>query len=153
VRADMANVVGERGRSGAWSRCSDNGHLKVWDKTPPEDWWSKERIKDRWLGGSKYPCDLKGPVCRFLTSNAGRPWDAVYSEVCRELRRGSLTRDRFLALIYRYVECSVILVDGIPCHVGGFQHGSPLRNHGGRYFYICPESGLLRRVPVRREAR
>ena len=153
MRPDMARVVGERSRSNAWSWCADNGHLKVWDRTPPEDWWSREGIKERSNGGTKYPRGQGGRVCRFLGSNAGRPWDVVHSEICRALPRGSLSRDRFLALVDRYVERSVIVVDGIPLHLGGHLHGTPLRNHGGRYFYICPKSGLLRRVPGRRESR
>src|SRR6185312_5568539 len=116
----------------------------------PEDWRPREGIKARWRGRTKWFSDHLGPLRRFLSSNVGRPWDLVYSEICRELRERFPVREHFLVHVYQYVEKCVVLVDGVPCHGGGLAHGTPLRNHGGRYLYICPKTGILRRVPEQR---
>ena len=149
MRSDMAKLLSERGRGGGWS--ANNGGLKPHRKTSPEEWWSKERLKDRWHGGSKYPTTRLGPLLRFLRSNVGRPWDLVYSEICREVREQGKARQRLLAEVDHYVEQEVILVDGVPCHGSGYNSGNPLRNHAGWYFYVCPNSGLLKSVPNRKD--
>jgi hypothetical protein len=151
VRSDMAKLLTEPGQCGGWS--ANNGALKPFRKTEPEDWWSKERIKDRWHGGSKYPEVRLGPLRRYLRSRVGHPWDQVYSEICQDLRGTSGARQRLMTHVDRYVERTVILVDGVPCHGAGFNSESPLRNHAGWYFYVCPTSGLLKSVPQRRASR
>jgi hypothetical protein len=55
--------------------------------------------------------------------------------------------------VHDYVEKRVILIDGIPCHAEGRIYGSPLMNYNGQNLYVCPKSGLLKKVPTRRKSR
>jgi hypothetical protein len=151
VRSDMTKLLSERGQVGGWS--ANNGGIKEFRKTSPEESWSKERLKDRWHGGSKYPSARLGPLRRYLCSNVGRPWDLVYSEICQELRDRSAARKDLLTHVFRHVEKCVVLIDGVPCHSHGYASGSPLTNYGGLYLYVCPKTGLLRRVPDRPKKR
>jgi hypothetical protein len=147
----MARVLVERPRGG--SGLAGKGYRKEQGRTPPEEWRSREGIKHPWRASPKWFRDHLGPLRRFLISNVGRPWDAVYSEICEATRRGFPVREHFLSHVYQYVERSVTLLDGIPCHGSGSQHGTPLRNHAGYYLYVCPKTGLLRRVPGRKDER
>jgi hypothetical protein len=149
VRPDMSKVLVERPRKGGGY--GGKGYRKELQRTPVEEMRSREGIKARWRCGPKYFDDHLGPLRRFLLSNVGRPWDLVYSEICRETRDRFPVREHFLVHVYQYVEKCVILVDGVPCHGEGFGHGTPLRNHGGRYLYVCPKSGLLKKVPSKRK--
>ncbi len=147
----MAKVLVERPRGGAGY--AGEGYRKEWQRTPPEDWRGRERIKDRWQGGSKYFSDLLGPLHRYLLSNVGRPWDLVYSEICAEIRGKFPVREHFLLHVFQFVDRSVILIDGVPCHGEGRSYGTPLRGSRWRSLYVCPSSGLLKRLPVRRGKR
>ncbi len=147
MRSDMDKVLVERPRGGAGY--AGKGYRKELQRTPPEEWRGREGMKARWRGGSKHFSDHLGPLSRFLLSNVGRPWDLVYSEICEGTRRGFPVREHFLVHVFQFVERSAILVDGVPCHGRGNAYGTPLSNYGGRSLYICPRTGLLRRVPVR----
>ena len=150
MRPDMAKILVERPRGG---RCVAvaKGYRKELQRTPVEDLRTREGIKARSRGNPKWFTDHLGPLRRFLLSQAGRPWDLVYSEICQGLRKGFPVREHFLLHVHQYVEKRVVLIDGIPCHAEGRIYGRPLANYGGRYLYVCPKSGLLKRVPTRKK--
>jgi hypothetical protein len=144
----MAKVLVERPRGGAGY--AGKGYRKEMQRAPPEEWRGREGIKDRWRGGSKHFSDHLGPLRRYLLSNVGRPWDLVYSEICEGTRQGFPVREHFLVHVFQFVEKSVILVDGVPCYGEGYSYGTPIRGDHWRSLYVCPRSGLLKRVPERR---
>jgi hypothetical protein len=144
MRSDMPKVLVERPRGGGYG--AGRGDARERQRTPIEEWRGREGMKRRWNGGTKWFSDHLGPIRRFLRSNIGRPWDNVYSEICTQLRGKFPDREHFLLHIYQYVERDVSLINGIPCHRGGHNHGEPLRSYG-RGFYVCPRTGLLRAIP------
>ena len=144
MRSDMAKVLVERPRGGSGR---SKGYRKGLQRTPVDELPTREGIKDRYRGNPKWFTDHLGPLRRFLLSNAGRPWDLVYSEICQGIGKGFPVREHFLLHVYQYVERHVILVDGVPCYSDGYAHGLPLKNFGGRYLYVCPKSGLLKKIP------
>jgi hypothetical protein len=152
MRSDMAKVLVERPRGGRGVAVG-KGYRKELQRTPVEEMRTREGMRARCRHNPKWFTDHLGPLRRFLLSEVGRPWNLVYSEICREIGKGFPTREHFLLHVYQYVEKDVILIDGVPCHGAGHEHGSPLRNYGGRYLYICPKSGLLKKVPERRKSR
>jgi hypothetical protein len=79
----------------------------------------------------------RGPAHRFLRSRVGRPWDAVYAEICEQCRGRRVAREEFL----RHVERNVRQVGG-ELHGGG-RCGDPGPMRPGQ-LYVCPSSGLLR---------
>jgi hypothetical protein len=149
MRSDMAKVLVERPRGGGGDSIG-KGYRKELQRTPVEELRTREGIKARSRRNPKWFTDHLGPLRRFLLSQVGRPWDLVYSEICQGVRKGFPVREHFLLHVYQYVERQVILIDGIPCHGEGRNYGSPLKNYGGQYLYVCPKSGLLKKVPERR---
>jgi hypothetical protein len=96
------------------------------------------------------------PLRRYIQSQVGRPWDKVYSEICERIDRGNVVQKHILTHLYDYVVTHVILIDGEPCwgdpHHGGYRYGRPLREYVYRQlWYVCPKSGILKRVPSRRK--
>lgn len=91
-----------------------------------------------------------GPLRRWLLSQAGRPWDAVYSE----LRAGISTRNAVQLHIWQhaehYVARHVEIVQGKPYHLPGHGWVWLDRMVHSRYcpVYVCPKTGILRRTPV-----
>jgi hypothetical protein len=98
------------------------------------------------------------PLRRFLESNAGRPWNKVYAEICKHVDRGNVVQKHILTHLFDYVVTDTVLIGGEPCRGRGHwghRYGEPLRtSHDRHLWYVCPKSGLLRRsryVPRGRE--
>ncbi|MFO0848210.1 MAG: hypothetical protein U0871_06605 [Gemmataceae bacterium] len=93
-----------------------------------------------------------GPLRRFLLSRAGRPWDTVRSELCERIDRGNVVQKHILTHVDDFVATQVVLIDGRPCHADGHWAGRPLAETAWprwRFLYVCPKTGLLKRVPPR----
>jgi hypothetical protein len=83
--------------------------------------------------------DLLGPLYRFLWGCVGRPWDEVWSEICKTVPAGKITNDHLRGHVLQEVEVHTHLEDGevrvIPRY--GLRAGEP---HG---LYVHPVTGLL----------
>jgi hypothetical protein len=157
MRADMGKVLVERPRLGGWRFASRpaKGYAKRLRKcldagdSPP----AREGMKQRHGHGTKHFNEHLAPLRRFLDSNVGRPWNKVYSEICRHVDRGNVVQKHILTHLFDYVAVHTVLIDGEPCRGDGWGYGRPLRSSHRYYqWYVCPKSGLLRRsryVPYR----
>jgi hypothetical protein len=149
MRSDMHKIIIQRPRTRGL-RKPVKGYRKNLQRLDPEDWPAREGMKRRSGGGSKWQADLLGPLDRFLRHRVGRPWDDVFSEICAEVRarRFWVHREHLLAHVSQFVEERVVLVAGWPCSPVGEQIGrrwpASIR---WKAFYVCPASGLLRKVP------
>lgn len=146
MRPDMAKVIVERPRlkGNAWRKPKGyaRGLARYGEDGPP----AREGIKHRWHGGGKYLNEHLGPLRRYLDSQVGRPWDKVHSEICARIDRGSAVQDHVRDHVEEYVVRNVLLVDGVPCNgEGGWGYGKPLHETRALWF-VCPRTGLLRRV-------
>ena len=89
MRSDMAKVIVERSRLG--------GGVPFPRHTPPEgrrvpfeDQCNRQGIRRPWMKGrAKNLNENFAPLRRFLQTNAGRPWNKIYSEVCERINRDS----------------------------------------------------------------
>ena len=117
MRSDMAKVLVERPRGGY--RCAGKGYLKDLQRTPIEEMRSREGIKARARGNRKWFNDHLGPLRRFLLSNVGRPWDVVYSEICRGLARGFRSASISSSTSISTSRRRWSLIDGVPCRGDG----------------------------------
>jgi hypothetical protein len=148
MRADMAKVIVERPRHRGWSGKTPKGYRKKWRRLlagekPP----IREGIKAPWSGGQKGLNEHLGPLRRYLDSQVGRPWDKVFAEICAHINRDSAVQDHVRDHVEGYVARQVIIIDGIPCHgPGSWFYGRPLHDYGWVRWYVCPRTGLLRRV-------
>jgi len=147
----MGKVLVERPRLGRWNGDSRPGkgyanklrqHFAAGNSPP-----SREGMKRRHNRTKAFNEHL-GPLRRFLDANVGRPWDKVYSEICKYVDRGNVVQKHILTHLFDYVVTNVILIDGKPCRGKAYarQYGEPLRVvHYRNQWYVCPTSGLLRK--------
>ena len=156
MRADMAKVLVERPRLGSRMRSRPaKGYWKSYHRameagdSPP----AREGIKASY-GARKHFNEHLGPLRRFLNSNVGRPWNNIHSEICERIDRGNVVQNHILTHLYDYVVTQVMLVDGVPCHAeGSHNYGEPIDAMWRDRWYVCPKSGLLRRVVYQSQKR
>lgn len=147
MRSDMAKVIVERPRKKGWAWNKPKGEQRrlrgYGDEGPP----AREGIQRRWQGRTKTLNEHLGPLRRYLDKQVGRPWDKVFSEICAHIDRNSAVQDHVRDHVAGYVATCVILIDGVPCDgEGGWGYGEPLHDFRYRPWYVCPRTGLLRRV-------
>ncbi len=82
------------------------------------------------------------PLRRYLDRQVGRLWDQIHAEIRKHIRADSVVQKHVLSHLYEYVETNVMEVGGIACHGAGWYVGRPI-TWG---WYVCPRTGLLRRV-------
>ena len=155
MREDMAKVIIERPRYGSWMRARHRkGYHRQQQRIKPEDQPKREGIAEPYRGNRKNLSENLAPLRRFLQSNVGRPWDKVFSEICARINRNSAVQDHVRDHVWDFVALHVVLIDGLPCYGTGRRYSEPLGT-GWRWppFYVCPRSGLLKRVRVRRPKR
>jgi hypothetical protein len=142
MRSDMKKVVTERPRGGGRGK-TPKGERKVWQDCAPEDYPKREKIRVKW-GDGKWFTDVLGPLYRYLLKQVGRPWNAVYSEICANLPKTSMQNRHVYTHIWQFVEKDVKIVDGVACFGQGYWRDTPIISIG-RYaqLYIHPGHGLL----------
>jgi hypothetical protein len=156
MRSDMAKVIVERPRKNGGCGTGGKGYKKELARLGWENAPRREGMKARTGGGTKYFNEHLGPLRRYLETNIGRPWNKVFSEICETINRNSAVQDHVRDHVFDYVVIHVVLIDGVPCSgEGGYrQYGQPLFEYRGhRRFYVCPRTGLLRRVPPLKRSR
>ncbi len=155
MRADMAKVIVERPRLGSRHKHEAKGYHRRGQRLAPEDQPRREGMKVR-SGGSKMLNEHLAPLRRFLESCVGRPWDDVFAEVCANISRDSAVQDHVRDHVADFVITHVLLIDGVPCDAEGRFYGQPLLHaHLRQRLYVCPRTGLLRRLerPSRKRPR
>jgi hypothetical protein len=149
MRADMAKVIVERPRLGSRYKHEGKGYHRRRQRLAADELPCREGIKARARGADKRLNEHLAPLRRFLESCVGRPWDDVFAEICANLSRDSAVQDHVRDHVADFVVRQVVLIDGVPCFGEGRFHGQPL---GGGFFrqrlYVCPRTGLLRRLEL-----
>jgi hypothetical protein len=150
MRADMAKVIVERPRFGSRARGKGKGYKRKLSRIAPEDQPRREGMK-RQGGKTKSLNEHLNPLGRYLEGQVGRPWNDVFAEICAHIDRNSAVQDHVRDHVWDFVTTEVILIDGVPHHKPGagdrpWRKG-PLEARG-RWggFYVCPVSGILKRV-------
>jgi hypothetical protein len=145
MRSDMPQVIIERPRGGPRFK-TPKGERRRDQRIPDDERPTRESIGRKWSGSPKWLNEHLGPLRRFLRSNVGRPWNKVYSEICARIRRDSAVQDHVRDHVFDYVTVNVILVDGVPCSREGSDYGMPIGRYDRRELYVCPRTGILRRI-------
>jgi hypothetical protein len=149
MRADMAKVIVERPRAKGVACNKPKGYQRQLHRCGEDGPPRREGIKARWMGRLKMLNEHLGPLRRYLDSQVGRPWNEVFSEICARIDRNSAVQDHVRDHVADYVTRHVILIDGVPCDgEGGRRYGAPLHESRWRPWYVCPRTGLLRRVQM-----
>lgn len=145
MRQDMWKVVtrsrpcGSRSYDAAKARVND-------DRQPGEDAPQRESMKMRWSHGTKYGNFTLKPLVNYLRANVGRPWDEVFSDVCRSNNNGNYNQYKIRDWMLNLVELNVEIVDGQPHCDRGYQllEGT---------LWVDPRSGLLCMMPYVKKKR
>jgi hypothetical protein len=147
MRADMAKVIVERPRRKGYAWHKPKGYQRRLRRYGEDGPPAREGIKACWQDHTKYLNEHLGPLRRYLDKQVGRPWDKVFSEICAHIDRSSAVQDHVRDHVADYVTTHVILIDGVPCNgEGGRNYGQPLHQLRYRPWYVCPRTGLLRRI-------
>ena len=152
MRSDMAQVIVERPRFGSRMHGKPKGYRRRLQRLG-EDLPKRESMKYRVGMAEKMLNEHLGPLRRYLDSQVGRPWSDIHAEICAHLRRDSAVQDHVRDHVDGYVTVDVVEINGVPCcGTSGWRgrYGTPLSELYGRYWYVCPRTGILRRIPRRR---
>jgi len=93
---------------------------------------------------TKHIRDRLAPLYRWLRSKVGQNWDDVYSQLTRELKSNTRSREHLIFHVWRFVERHAIIIAGVPYRKnrqdiplgsGSWRHREPL--------YVHPETGRL----------
>jgi hypothetical protein len=153
MRHDMAKVIVERPRVGSSMRGESKGYRRALQRLGDEGLPSREGMKRRHQGHPKYLNEHLGPLRRYLDSQVGRPWNKVFSEICAHIDRNSAVQDHVRDHVAQYVETHVVVIDGVPCSGDGASYGRPLGQWGWAQWFVCPRSGILKRLKRRARSR
>ncbi|BAZ37955.1 hypothetical protein NIES4101_38820 [Calothrix sp. NIES-4101] len=93
-------------------------------------------IKNRWR--TKSFSDNLSPLRRWLRSQVNRPWDSVYSELCRKIETKTLAGQHLLFHLFTIVERDVVMIDNVPYSRNHRQLG-----YWRHELYVHPETGFL----------
>jgi len=147
MRSDMAKVIVERPRvRGGWGPQGGRDRMRV--RGAVEDAPLRERMRPG--RGRKFFNENLAPLRRFLGAQVGRPWAAVYAEICAHIKVSSTIQRHVLQHLEEMVIREVVMVGKQPT---ARSTGRPI--HASRWracVYVCPVSGLLRRTPERPRA-
>ena len=144
MRSDMRKVVVERprwnpgpGKDGRLANLSD-------ELLPKFEGIKRPHARRKGL------TDLLGPLKRWLHSQAGRPWNDVYSEACAVIKPDSIIRAHVKTHLLEFVERHTFMHDGKVCVLdtsrgGGVRPITEKRFWRGA-FYVHPQSGRLQEM-------
>lgn len=129
----MGKVILERRRVGGLPK---KGEKRALSRMSLDDLPTREKMSAGWRE-RKESRDRRTPLLRYLRSQVGRPWNDIYSEICRNVRRDCYARHRILDLTLTLdVQVNVVMVDGVP-------HESDGRKVYYGDFWVHPETGQL----------
>lgn len=149
MRPDMHHLLVERGHAGrSWSY-------------KPQGWSKRCRFRNEEDDQIESHLPLRhrpqfsenlSPLYRFLEAQVGRPWDKVYAEVRENVDADSAVQYHILQHLYDRIAVSVWREDdGVLWFQSRWGRSRPLSVSWGIRLYVCPDSGLIRRVKRRRD--
>lgn len=151
MRPDMHHLLVERGHARGSRRWSTKA-MKNWNARCrfriPEDEGSESPLAPRWQ--PEFSENL-APLRRYLEAQVGRPWDKVYSEIRTQVNTDTAVQYHILQHLYDRLVVQVWWgKDGGLWHEQWGQH-RPLSESWRVRLYVCPDTGLIRRVKRRRD--
>jgi len=148
MRKDFTSVVSERARYGRYrvvpkQACKSdcNGADDEFEHGP-----SHQSMRAPWRHNPKERRDHLAPVARYLRSQVGRPWDDVYSDICRVFRKNHVVDHRLNDWLSWQVDQTIRLVNGEFVNESGHCVSA-------NSLYVHPQSGVLTLEPPRARRR
>jgi len=88
------------------------------------------------------------PLIRYLASSCNRPWNKVYSDICKNMDKRGTMQNHIFQHLFDYVKLNAEIVNGAP-HGGGRLGRYPLWDNGWT-FYVDAD-GILKKPPRKPE--
>jgi len=161
MRDDMEHLIVERPRMGGGKTQTRKHRRKA--KQDPENApcirGMRKLHKMNWSDAKELNENLN-PLFRWLNKQEGRPWNAVYADICEQVKPDSATQLHILQHVDDIVEKDVIIVNGKPCYKqrhywqwnpdnDGFLPISDYPRGSYRQMYVDPRDGKLKFAPRR----
>lgn len=150
MRNDMFKVIVERPRRGG--SCARERAPHALDEGSPMQEGVRSRHQHR-----KHLNENLRPLERYLHRQVGRPWDAVYSEICAGIDRRNTVQQHIHQHLADFVAVRVSVIDGRLHWQKRWGEPAPLADRWAPRLYVDPSTGLLRhnreREHVRRQER
>ena len=147
MRSDMHKVIVERPRRGGGVGTRP-GRRRDYDDLPVREGMRRRHVL---AGSEKALNEHLAPLERYLRKQVGRPWNAVYRDICARIRPDSAVQLHVRQHIRDYVEFDVepgsrgVVYSAVHARFGAGRF--PLR---AGTMYVHPRSGLLAVVRPRR---
>jgi hypothetical protein len=139
MREGMDKVIVERPRTGGGGKYPRAGRDR--QRIALDEWPRTEGMRRPWAGGGKGLNENLSPLRRYLTSNVGRPWDKVYSEISAHVDRNNAVQAHIWRHIEQYVCVKAEVIDGRVIDLGNRRSWT----HWQPELYVDPHTGILRR--------
>lgn len=151
MRPDMHHLLVERGHAGTG-----------YTRHQPKGWEAQCRFRneeDEQLESFREPVrhpwfsENLRPLYRFLDAQVGRPWDKVYSEIRAHVNADTAVQYHILQHLYDRIAVKVRMNnDGSLWHQPEWGQTEPLEKSWHLRLYVCPRTGLIRRIKRRRKS-
>jgi hypothetical protein len=152
MRSDMHKVIVERPRrlGSTWKnrktarRLSESERRQALENDEDYDSGPQRASSarhDKWLN------ENLAPLRRYLMRQLGRPWDKVYSEICRTIDTRSAIGLHVLQDIEQFITLDAFMEDGVVCE----RNWGYVRAVTG--LYVHPVTGLIRLAKRRQSQR
>jgi hypothetical protein len=139
MRSDMASVICDRPRvnGDGGKSIPHKGYKKYLDKAMKND--GEGLPKKEPMDSKKEFGEHLGPLKRYALSCVGRHWDDVYSEVCQNIDKGSVTQNHILTHLYDYIARDVMFNDEGEIVRNEYPFAPPY----GALVYVHPDTGIV----------
>jgi hypothetical protein len=96
--------------------------------------------------------DLLGPLKRYLARQVNRPWDKVWSEICKNLKAENPAQRHVRLHVHDFVAINTCVRDGAVWVVDRWGRADPLAD-GHEELYVDPRTRILRRNKFHKQYR
>lgn len=143
MRNDMNKVIGDVYRHGSGIITKTGRPPRDLDAMPSRE-GMRTPYKGGWGSGMKESSYNGSPVRRYLDKQVGRPWNAVYSEICRTYDARKPANRTIFELVERFVTTkNLVVIDGEVRETSAY--GDPFPPVG---LYAHPVTGILMRAEI-----
>jgi len=137
MREDMFKVVVERPRRGGRAHKSEGRRYRASEDVAPKIGMKQGYVNRKWLN------ENLAPLKRWLESQANRPWDKVYAELCANIDRRNTVQEHIFAHIENFVERETRLHDGKVFVLTRWGRELQLVDESNATLYVHPLTGVL----------
>jgi len=139
MRKDMQKVIHERGKTSGGSPLSNQVRRSRGKRIDAETASDRESMKPADWRERRQSQEMLGPIKRYLRSNVGRPWNSVWSDICRRFPSATKLGSEFRDNLSLWVELNVVEVEGELFDSRGYS----IKQHYYNCFFVHPKLGTL----------